>query len=91
MAFTGKTVTAICDSGGIAVLAHPLEYKMTATRLRALTDAFCEAGGKAIEVINGRPRPDDQALLWRIADRGICSSLWVQTPSRLCLWCPFGS
>ena len=65
----GETVTAICDSGGIAVLAHPLEYKMTATRLRALTDAFCEAGGKAIEVINGRPRPDDQALLWRIADQ----------------------
>ena len=65
----GETVTAICDSGGIAVLAHPLEYKMTATRLRALTDAFCEVGGKAIEVINGRPRPNDQALLWRIADQ----------------------
>ena len=65
----GETVSAICDSGGIAVLAHPLEYKMTATQLRALTDAFCEAGGKAIEVISGRPRPQDQALLWRIADQ----------------------
>jgi len=62
------SVEAIIQAGGVAVLAHPLEYKMTATRLRALRDAFCEAGGQAIEVINGRANPGDADQLWRLAD-----------------------
>ena len=60
------TVATITASGGLAVLAHPLEYKMTATRLRALTDAFRDAGGVALEVINGRPKPGDTDTLWRL-------------------------
>ena len=66
------TVAAITTAGGVAVLAHPLEYKMTATRLRALADAFRDAGGQALEVINGRPRPGDTDTLWRLVrDRGL--------------------
>ena len=60
------TVAAITAAGGLAVLAHPLDYKMTATRLRALTDTFRDAGGVALEVINGRPRPGDTDTLWRL-------------------------
>jgi predicted metal-dependent phosphoesterase TrpH len=60
------TVAIINGAGGVSVLAHPLDYKMTATRLRALTDAFHEAGGQALEVINGRPRPGDKDTLWRL-------------------------
>ena len=60
------TVATITAAGGLAVLAHPLDYKMTATRLRALTDAFRDAGGVALEVINGRPRPGDTDTLWRL-------------------------
>ena len=60
------TVAAINGAGGVSVLAHPLDYKMTATRLRALTDAFRDAGGQALEVINGRPRPGDTDTLWRL-------------------------
>ena len=53
-------------------MAHPLEYKMTATRLRALTDAFRDAGGVALEVINGRPKPGDTDILWRLVrERGL--------------------
>ena len=71
-----QTVSAISAAGGVAVLAHPLEYKMTATRLRALTDAFCDAGGLALEVINGRPRPDDTKTLWRLVrERGLYVSV----------------
>ena len=62
------TVRAIKDAGGVAVLAHPLDYKMTATKLRALVAAFAEAGGDAVELINGRPKPGDIATLWRLAD-----------------------
>ena len=60
------TVAAITAAGGLAVLAHPLKYRMTATRLRALTDAFREAGGVALEVISGRPEPRDTDTLWRL-------------------------
>ena len=60
------TVATIIAAGGLAVLAHPLEYKMTATRLHALTDAFLDAGGVALEVINGRPKPGDTDTLWRL-------------------------
>ena len=62
------TVRAIKDAGGVAVLAHPLNYKMTATKLRALVAAFAEAGGDAVELINGKPKPGDIAILWRLAD-----------------------
>ena len=61
-----ETVQALTDSGGTAVLAHPLEYRLTATKLRALCDDFCAAGGKAIEVINGKPDPRHQDMLWRL-------------------------
>jgi predicted metal-dependent phosphoesterase TrpH len=54
------TVVAwIIDSGGVAVLAHPLFYKMTATKLRALLTDFKQAGGLGLEVISGR-QPDDR-------------------------------
>ena len=48
-----NVVRWICDSGGIAVLAHPLHYKLTSTKLRALIGDFKDSGGKAIEVVSG--------------------------------------
>jgi 3',5'-nucleoside bisphosphate phosphatase len=44
----------IIKSGGIAVLAHPLRYQLTASWLRRLLNVFKEAGGQAIEVVTGR-------------------------------------
>jgi predicted metal-dependent phosphoesterase TrpH len=55
----GRTVETIKSAGGLAVLAHPLKYRLTATRLNALCAAFVAAGGSAIEVINGRPATGD--------------------------------
>lgn len=49
-----EAVTAITDSGGIAVLAHPLKYGLTRTKLRALIEEFKEAGGLGMEVISGQ-------------------------------------
>lgn len=56
----------ICQAGGVAVLAHPLKYKLTATRLRLLVEEFKAAGGGAIEVVTGRPQPDLLAPLVRL-------------------------
>jgi predicted metal-dependent phosphoesterase TrpH len=47
-------VNWITQSGGVAVLAHPLRYKLTAAWMKRLLGAFKEAGGKGIEVVTGR-------------------------------------
>ena len=48
-----ETIDNINNAGGVAVIAHPLRYKMTATKLRRLITEFKELGGKAIEVVTG--------------------------------------
>lgn len=47
----------IRDANGIAVLAHPLKYKLTRTRLKRLLDTFIEAGGQGMEVVSGQQIP----------------------------------
>lgn len=47
-------VSLINRSGGIAVLAHPLRYKLSANWMKRLLAAFKDAGGQAIEVVTGR-------------------------------------
>jgi len=49
----------IQQAGGIAVLAHPLRYKMTASWMRRLLVEFKEMGGVGIEVVTGRSSKED--------------------------------
>jgi len=49
----------------VAVLAHPMRYKLTANWMSRLLTAFKEAGGLGIEVITSRMNPDE---LRRVAD-----------------------
>jgi predicted metal-dependent phosphoesterase TrpH len=62
-----EVVSALKASDAVSVLAHPLHYKFTRTKLRALCAAFVEAGGDAIEVVNGRQHQADQDSLCRLA------------------------
>lgn len=48
-----KAVTGITQAGGRAVIAHPLKYKFTRTKLHELILAFKLVGGTGIEVISG--------------------------------------
>ena len=65
----------IIASGGIAVLAHPARYKLTATKLRELVRDFCDAGGEAIEVVSGSQRAEDTKKLAALAnDHGLLAS-----------------
>ncbi|MCK6261852.1 PHP domain-containing protein [Vibrio sp. ZSDE26] len=43
-------VEAIHSAGGVATLAHPGRYNLTAKWVKRLLSAFCEAGGDAMEV-----------------------------------------
>jgi len=49
-----RVVEWIRTAGGVAVLAHPLKYKLTRTRLKRLLDAFVAAGGEGMEVVSAR-------------------------------------
>lgn len=46
-------ISAIRASGGVAVLAHPLRYRLSAGQRRRLVTEFRDLGGEAVEVISG--------------------------------------
>lgn len=62
-----QAIDTIRAAGGTAVLAHPLAYKMTRTRLGELAREFVAAGGQAIEVISGSQQPQETATLAALA------------------------
>jgi 3',5'-nucleoside bisphosphate phosphatase len=49
----------ISDAGGIAVLAHPMRYKLSKKWMNKVVHAFKEAGGRGIEVVTGRAGSDE--------------------------------
>ena len=65
----GAVVDSIRAAGGIAVLAHPLKYRLTATRLRRLVADFAACGGGAMEVVVGRQTQQDTLFLARLAEQ----------------------
>ena len=61
-------VQAITRASGVAILAHPLKYRLTGMKLRALINDFKAAGGGAIEVLNGRQPETDLKRLSQLAE-----------------------
>lgn len=59
----------IVEAGGIAVLAHPRKYRMTATKLRALVSDFRRAGGRALEVSTSGQSSGDLGFLAELCRR----------------------
>ena len=57
----------IVDAGGIAIIAHPLKYRLTGMKLGRLVVDFKAAGGEAIEVNSGRQTRDQVDHLLRVA------------------------
>jgi predicted metal-dependent phosphoesterase TrpH len=49
----------ITEAEGVAVLAHPMRYKLTSSWMKRLLTAFSDMGGQGIEVISGRNNPDE--------------------------------
>lgn len=52
-------VAWISGSGGVAVLAHPLRYNLSATWMRRALTEFKQLGGQGIEVVTGRSNADE--------------------------------
>ncbi|PIT62764.1 PHP domain-containing protein [Snodgrassella alvi] len=55
-----EVVAAIRHAGGIAVIAHPMRYELSATARRNLFSDFKTCGGTAIEVHSGRSSLNDR-------------------------------
>ncbi len=62
-----SAVKAICESGGIPIVAHPMRYKLTATRMKKLLGAFKNMGGQGMEIVTGRYNPDEIRILGNYA------------------------
>ncbi|MCG8379753.1 MAG: PHP domain-containing protein [Proteobacteria bacterium] len=54
-----ETINTINGAGGVAIIAHPMRYKVTATKLRKMIADFKLMGGKAIEVVTGNNNPEE--------------------------------
>ena len=52
-------ITLINQSGGQAVLAHPLRYRLSGSWMMRLLDAFKQAGGNGIEIVSGHSTPNE--------------------------------
>lgn len=61
--------TAITASGGVAVLAHPMRYKLTRTKLSWLLKDMSEAGVKGIEICTASTDKQQVAMLTDLATR----------------------
>ncbi len=59
----------IHGAGGIAVIAHPARYKISATRLRQLITEFKELGGLGFEAISGSHSPEEEDRMARLANQ----------------------
>ncbi len=65
-----QTIAAIHASGGLAVLAHPLRYKLSGAWRQRMLDAFKQHGGDAVEVSAGASQnTQDLALINREVSR----------------------
>lgn len=71
-----QTVQNIHAAGGVAVLAHPCNYRFSRRQRQRLVAAFRAAKGDAVEVISGRQDPEQTRILARdVAAMGLAASL----------------
>ena len=64
-----QIVQWIRDANGIPVLAHPLKYKLTRTKLNRLLDRFIELGGQGMEVISGKQLPAQTEAMAQLCEQ----------------------
>lgn len=63
-----QALSWIHAAGGLAVLAHPLGYRFSASWRRRMLAAFAQAGGDAVELCTGTTTADDIARIARESD-----------------------
>lgn len=94
-----QAITAIQQSGGRAVVAHPGRYQLSAKWLKRLLQFFASAGGDAMEVAQCQQPPDERQKLTKYAQEyGLAASqgsdfhlpcAWIELGRNL--WLPAGA
>ena len=64
-----ETVAWIKAAGGVAVVAHPLRYKLSAKWMNRALGVFKQAGGQGIEVVTGRASLDEIRMSQQFAEK----------------------
>jgi predicted metal-dependent phosphoesterase TrpH len=64
-----QVVEWIRAAGGVAVLAHPLKYKLTRSKLKRLLADFMRAGGEGMEVVSGQQPLQQTASLAKVCEQ----------------------
>jgi 3',5'-nucleoside bisphosphate phosphatase len=81
----------ILSAGGVAALAHPLRYRLSAGARRSLLESFAAAGGGALEVVSGGNGGDQAAALAQMAVRhGLTGSIGSDFHNPQVSWNPLG-
>ncbi len=62
-----QVVAWIVAAGGVAVIAHPLHYEFTRSKLRRFVANFCAAGGSAIEIRSGNQSAEQTGRMSALA------------------------
>ncbi|WFF38125.1 PHP domain-containing protein [Moraxella nasibovis] len=70
-----RTIRLIHECGGLAVLAHPTRYGLSATRTRKLIADFAHLGGDACELPNNEPDSLRAMIDRSIAEHGLLVSV----------------
>jgi predicted metal-dependent phosphoesterase TrpH len=69
-------VDAINQAGGIAIIAHPMRYRLGATKLDVLVQDFVSFGGKGLEVVTATQDVNQQARCVQLANQyGLVASI----------------
>lgn len=71
-----RVAEVIAESNGIAIIAHPIHYDFTRTKLLRLIEDFVSYGGRGIEVISGNQPSNQVQQLTDIANQRnmLCSA-----------------
>lgn len=64
-----NVINCIRAAGGVAVIAHPMRYKLSATRLHQLAEEFANLGGHGIEVVTATQDVNQQARAAQLAEQ----------------------
>ena len=85
------TITLIHECGGLAVLAHPTRYKLSATRTQRLISDFAQYGGDGCELPNHEPLSCIEMVARTIAKHGLAISLGSDFHGDTMPWRKLGS
>ncbi|HEX3604036.1 MAG TPA: PHP domain-containing protein [Steroidobacteraceae bacterium] len=86
-----SVVRWICGAGGVASLAHPARYSLSAGARRRLLADFAAAGGRSLEVVSGANGAQDVDACAALAvNHGLLGSVGSDFHSPQAAWNPLG-